>query len=153
MKLDPDKSIFEYKVHPVSQGVAVLAVILASIGFASLLKTLGWYEPSVNMPWIITFSFLLFYALGNCLMSFSADKPDVYWVQSVFIYVLIAGIGVLVSSWISGISILESKSFRWILMIFSFSYLVLLTIMRMIRRIIKYVIKQDKRMRGELEDE
>ena len=44
MKLDPDKSIFEYKVRPIFQALAVLAIIILVCGIAQLAILVGWFS-------------------------------------------------------------------------------------------------------------
>jgi len=68
--------------------------------------------------------------------------------------ILMVSTGVLAAV-ISGqsIDIGGGGSFRWMYMMFTFSYLVLLTIVNSMSKILQYVKKQDARLRGEVEED
>lgn len=138
MKLNANKSIFEYKIPPFMQAAIILGVTLISLALSWIAQKAGLHNPEPQFAWVICFSFLLFYALMNCLMSFSTAKPSAYWRDSILSYMALATIICVLCYWISGTGLRDSKSFKWILMIFTFSYLVLLTIMRLMRQIVNY---------------
>ena len=53
-------------------------------------------------------------------------------------------------SWaFSGLTIDEAGSFRWLYVVFTMGYIILLAIVRSMRRIVAMAQKQDKRLRGE----
>lgn len=149
MKLDPDKSIFEYKVRPMYQAMAVLATIVLVCGIAKLAMMAGWFSPKIYFPYVVTFSFLLFYALGNCLLSFADDNQAKYWTESILSYVGLSTLGAGFAYLMSGLTIGEAASFKWIFFVFTFGYVILLTIMRSIRKIVIFAQKEDSRLRGE----
>lgn len=149
MKWDQNKSIFEYKISPVKQAIAVLIVILLTTSIAKLAEVSGIFDPKQYFPWVVTFSFLLFFALANCLLSFSADDPNKYWTYSVLSYAGVAIIGGGIAYFFSGLTLNEAATFRWLFFVFTFGYVILLTIMRAMRKIVNYAQKQDSRIRGE----
>ncbi len=149
MTLDPNKSIFEYKVRPMYQALTVLAIIIVVCILAKLAIMIGWFSPKVYFPYVVSFSFLLFYALANCLLSFAEDDQTKYWTESILSYVALSTLGAGISYLFSGLTISEAASFKWIFFVFTFGYVILLTIMRSMRKIVKYAQREDSRLRGE----
>lgn len=149
MKLDPNKSIFEYEVRPIYQASSVLAIIAVVCLIAKLCIIVGWFSPKDYFPYVVMFSFLLFYALGNCLLSFAAENQSKYWTESILSYVALAAGGYGISYLFSGLTINEAASFKWIFFVFTFGYVILLTIMRSMRKIVKFAQREDTRLRGE----
>lgn len=149
MKLDPDKSIFEYQIRPLFQALTVLVIIAIVCIIAKIAIWIGWFSPKEYFPYVVTFSFLLFYALGNCLLSFAEDNEAMYWTESILSYVGLSILGGGISYLFSGLVISEAASFKWIYFVFTFGYVILLTIMRSIRKIVKFAQQEDNRFRGE----
>lgn len=149
MTLDPNKSIFEYHVRPIYQAAVVLAIIAVVCGIAKIAMMIGIFSPKIYFPYVVSFSFLLFYALGNCLLSFAHDNQTQYWTESILSYVGLAAAGAGISYLMSGLTISEAASFKWIFFVFTFGYVVLLTIMRSMRKIVKFAQREDSRLRGE----
>lgn len=149
MKLDPNKSIFEYEIRPLYQALAVFAIIVMVCGIAKLATLAGWFAPKIYFPYVVTFSFLLFYALGNCLLSFESEDQTKYWTESILSYMGLSALGYGLCYLFSGLTINEAASFKWIYFVFTFGYVILLTIMRSIRKIVKFAQKEDSRLRGE----
>ena len=111
MKLDPNKSIFEYRVRPIYQALTVLAIIALVCGIAQLAIMAGWFSPKIYFPYVVTFSFLLFYALGNCLLSFAEDNQTKYWTESIISYVGLSTLGAGLAYLMSGLTIGEAKEY------------------------------------------
>jgi len=149
MPLDPNKSIFEYNVRPLYQAAVVALIIAVICGVAKVTILAGWFSPKEYFPFTVMFSFLLFYALGNCLLSFEAEDQNKYWTESILSYVGLAAVGYGISYLFSGLTISEAASFKWIFFVFTFGYVILLTIMRSMRKIVKFAQKEDSRLRGE----
>lgn len=149
MKLDPNKSIFQYNIRPIYQAGVVLGIIAIICAVAKICIMAGWFAPKAYFPFTVMFSFLLFYALGNCLLSFDQDDQNKYWTESILSYVALAAGGYGISYLFSGLTISEAASFKWIFFVFTFGYVILLTIMRSMRKIVKFAQKEDSRLRGE----
>ena len=149
MKLDPNKSIFEYNVRPLYQALTVLGSIAIICGLAKLAILLGWFAPKIYFPYVVMFSFLLFYALANCLLSFEAEDQTKYWTESILSYIGLSAAGYGLSYLFSGLTISEAASFKWIYFVFTFGYVILFTIMRSMRKIVKFAQREDSRLRGE----
>ena len=142
-------SLFARDIHPFKQAAFVLAAIFVFTGFMKLLEVTGLTAKDPMLPWIVSGAFLLFFAMFNAVFSLSAKKPGKYWFLSLIAYAFIALAGGFFAYLLSGLSINEAKSMRWIYTVFTIGYIVLITIFRLMKTIVSLVLKQDKRLRGE----
>ncbi len=136
-------------VNPFTQLIAILLVMLVWIGGGIALEKLGVFEEDPFFPWLVCSALLLFFAIFNC--AFSLNSPDVnkYWSRSIVAYVLLA-VGSSLFAWlITGKSISEAKSMKWIYFVFTFGYLVFLSIVNLMRIIVYIAKRQDGGLRGE----
>mgnify|MGYP000353381469 CR=1 FL=1 len=144
-----DSSIFAQKISPFHQAGGVL--VLVSL---ILIVYKGVMGDSFNpvFPWEIAFSGALFYALVNCMLSFSYLNQNKYWLMSIASYVILAVCFFGLAYWVSGITIDEAGAFRWMFLVFTFAYILLLSIVRAMRKIVGFVQDQDAALRGESEN-
>jgi drug/metabolite transporter (DMT)-like permease len=136
-------------VNPFAQLAAILVVMLVWIGGGIGLEKLGVFQEDPFFPWLVCSALLLFFAIFNC--AFSLNSPDVnkYWLHSIIAYVLLA-IGSSLFAWlITGKTINEAKSMKWIYFVFTFGYLVFLSIVNLMRIIVYIAKRQDGGLRGE----
>jgi cation transporter-like permease len=145
---DESKSLYAKKISPFLQVGVVLAIIVIFNLFAIGFKSIDLFTDPGN-PWLITTSFVLFYALVNSVLSIASDNQNRYWLHSIISYVILLVVGCLIAYLFSGLSIDEAGSYRWILLIFSISYTLFLAIVRTMKRIVKIAQKQDRALRGE----
>lgn len=99
--------------------------------------------------WEVAATGLLFYAVMNSVLSIAFEDQNFYW-----LYSIIGFAGLLVSCGglaflCSGITIDEAGSFRWIFLVFTMGYIILLAIVRTMKKIITIAQREDKRLRGE----
>lgn len=102
-----------------------------------------------NLIWEAFITVILFYALINNLLSLKNLRVEKYWLYSILSYFALVAAGYGLAFLFSGKHITEIKSILWLLGLFTFVYFLLLSIVRAMRGIIEYVIKQDKKLRGE----
>lgn len=148
MEQEQKTSLLQKKIHPVKQaiGVAVVMVLLNII--AQSVGAAGVNIGEMN-PWEISLTCILFFALTNTLFFLNTADKNIYWRNSIFSYVGLVTFSVLLAWLISGNSLNESGSVKWIYFVFTFGYLVFISIIGMMRRIVELVIRQDKKLRGE----
>lgn len=138
-----ETSIFSKSIHPVYQlGVTIVLIILA-MGITYLTTD----EPVVF--WEIALSSIMGFALFNTIFSLSCKDRLKYFRDSIFSFMAIAAIGGFLAYKFSGLTIDEAGSFRWLYLVFTFSYLVFISIVNAMRKIIDIAKKQDARLRGE----
>tara|TARA_B100000497_G_C7511870_1_gene311742 strand:- start:212 stop:655 length:444 start_codon:yes stop_codon:yes gene_type:complete len=142
-------SIFSRKIDPFYQA---LSVFLGSLFFVFLFRIIEWVgiaEAKDYLPWTMSAAGLLFFAILNSILSLAYENQNLYWLKSIVAFILLVVIGGLVSYLISGLSLNEAMSFRWLYIVFSVGYIVFLTIVRLMRKIVLIAKKQDKALRGE----
>ena len=145
-------SVFEKQLNPIKLSGIILSGVVVVITGAKLLDAIGFMSSKDIFPWEMAFSGILFYALFNAIFSLSALDQNKYWMTSVFSFVGLVFVLSVVAWLFSGLTMDEAGSFRWILIIFTFSYILILTIVRAMRKIVGIAQKQDARLRGEIED-
>ncbi len=145
---DERKSLYAKKISPFVQVGVVIVIILVFNLITLATKTIGIFtDPTI--PWLISTSFVLFFALVNSVLSIASDSNNKYWLYSIISYAILLLVGCTIAYLFSGLKIDEAGSYRWILLIFSMSYILFLAIVRTMKRIVKIAQKQDKRLRGE----
>ena len=143
------KKALEWIVNPFVQGALIAAMILLFVVIELLMKWTGITHPEQNSPWIISTSMLLFYTIANSIISIKAKSLIRYWGKSITTYILILVLGALFAYLVSGLSIDEAGSFRWLFFVLTMGYLIFLAIVQTMKRIVDIAINQDKRLRGE----
>ncbi len=144
-----DDSWFARDIDPKWQAIIILAAIPSLTFLFWLPSLLGAFAVSSHLAWTVSAAMTLFYAVINSILSLSTKDQVRYWGRSIGGYAAVVIIGGLFSYVVTGLSIYEAKSFAWIYVVFSFVYLVFLTIVSLMRKIVTIAQKQDKRMRGE----
>ena len=143
------KSIFEKELSPFYQLFIVLGIAFVLMIFSSLMPRPQNIQKVFNMPWIIICGMLLFYAMFNSVLSFASVKRDSYWWQSLASFAILMIAGSFMAYGFSGITMDEAGSIRWIYFVFTFGYLVFLSIVNLIRFLTELAQKKDKMLRGE----
>jgi hypothetical protein len=142
-------SLFDRQIPPYVQlgGILLLSVILMLL--SKLAPTVPYASTAGIMPWVVLCGMILFFALINSILSFSATDGSKYWMQSVFSFGALLIIGGILAWAISGVSINEAGSVRWIYFVLTFGYLVFLSIVNLIKFFVALARRQDSRLRGE----
>lgn len=121
--------------------VAIMGVVNLSFPTETLADKAAYWE--------IAFAILMGYALFNSIFSLSYHDKTVYFRDSIFCFAALAAAGGFLASYFSGLTMDEAGSFRWLYFVFGFSYLVFISIVNLMRKIIEIAKKQDARLRGE----
>jgi uncharacterized membrane protein len=129
--------------NPVYQAILIFGVALTLAGLEKLANVIGIMDSKPNSPWIVMTAFILFFTIANSILSLRVENLNKYWAVSIISFVAILACSALTATLLSGLSIDEAGSFRWLFMVLTFGYLVFLSIVRLIRRIVEYAIKQD----------
>lgn len=138
-------SIYNAQVKPRVQALIAIGLMLIVMAGSKVIVDADNY---VHF-WEMSLSVLMAFGLFNAVFSIPYKDKMVYFRNSIFCYLLVAGIGVFLATMFSGVSIDEAGSFRWMLAVFTFSYLVFLCIVNAMRKIIEIAKKQDARLSGE----
>jgi len=144
-----NKSILEYNISPLLQAGVILGLVVLFILGSKLVAMTGIIEIDKGTPWLIACSLTLFYVLFNSVYSLSAEDQNKYWGLSILGYVIITVGGGLLAFLFSGVQMDVVGSYKFIYLIFTMGYILLLVIMRSMRRIVFLAEREDKRLRGE----
>lgn len=144
-----DKSILEYNISPFVQAGGLLAAITVFILLGKAIGATGLVDIDEGTPWLVACSFTLLFAIFNSVLSLSTPDQNKYWLQSIMSYIILVVGGGGIAYFFSGHGMDDVGSYRWIYIVFTIGYILLLTIMRTMRRIVKLAQEQDKRLRGE----
>jgi len=141
----------EINVHisPFIQVGVVFLVMLLWIGGGIGLSRLGVLTENPHFPWLVSASMLLFFAIFNCVFSLNAPDANRYWLYSIISYVLLVIVAGCVAYIITGISIYDARSMKWMYFVFTFGYLVFLSIVNFMRIIVKLARREDNSLRGD----
>ena len=129
--------------NPFLQAGVVFLTMLAILLIGQLMKSQAPEGYGQRLPWIIVTAMLLLFAAANSIICLTSDKPVIYWNRSVISYILLAGAGILLGWVFSGISLRHAGSFQWLFFVVSFSYLVFISIVNLIRIIVAFAQKEE----------
>lgn len=141
----------EINIHmsPFIQIGLILFVMLVWIGGGIGLSRLGVLAENPHFPWLVSASMLLFFAIFNCAFSLNAPNANRYWLHSIISYVILVFVAGGLAYLITGISIYEARSMKWMYFVFTFGYLVFLSIVNFMRIIVKIARREDNSLRGD----
>jgi hypothetical protein len=143
-----EQSIFSKRFSPYAQagmvlGMTILLQVLVWIGFQPV-----DFQDKLDY-WIVACAMLLFYVIINSVFSFTSDNTVKYYGRSVTGFLGLAFIGGLFSYIFSGIALADAGSFTWIYTVMAIIFVVFLTIVNLMRKIVEIAKKQDKNLRNE----
>jgi fucose permease len=144
-----EQSIFQKQIHPYYQvGVAIILNILGILLLVAIKPESAVDEDAVVF-WELSFSILLAFMLFNSVLSLPYVNRMKYFSTSIFSFLALAFIGGALAHFISGVSMDNAGSFRWLYIVFTFTYLVFLSIVNLMRKIMEIAKREDSRLRGE----
>lgn len=141
-------SILSKQVSPFMQLAFTLLLSLVLMGFSLLKPEIPYASTNTIMPWVVLCGMILFFALVNSMLSFAAVDGNTYWFHSIISFAVMLVFGGLIAWLISGVSIYDAGSVRWLYFVLTFGYLVFLSIVNLIKLFVKIAQKQDQRMNG-----
>lgn len=126
----------------------IQAALIFGSGFVIMLA--GWLLGKIHVvtqdplfPWSIAAAFMLLFALVNSLLSLRADSFTKYWGASMYSYMGLAFCNAFVAWLFSGISIGNAGSYRWIYIVVTFGFIVFLTLVNTVRRIVEFAEREE----------
>ena len=144
--------LFDKEINPFYQCLVVLISIPVFTFLFYVPSWSGWTEVPQHQAWTESASMLSMFGVCNSVLSLSADNVTPYWNKSIYSYIIVCVVGGAMAWWFSGLSISEAKSFKWIYIVFTFGYLLFLSIVSLMRKIVFIAQEQDKRLRGESDE-
>lgn len=143
-----NNSIFEKKIHPLRQASGVALVVMFIL---TIIKLVQWTseDPSLGTYWEISTASLLFFAIMNSVLSLAYENQNFYWMFSLLGYAGLLFLAGALSTLYSGLNIDEAGAYRWMFLMFTMSYIILLAIVRSMKKIMIIAQREDSRLRGE----
>ncbi len=137
------QSLFDRIHNPVYQAVLAFFLEILLLLFSYVAGLAGWLDYSARIPWILAGTFVLFYALFSSVFSLGAKDMNRYWFLSTSSYAALVFLSSLVAYFFSAMTISEAGSFRFIFIVLTFGYLLFLSIMRALRKIVQLAQHED----------
>jgi len=146
-------SLFTRAIHPAKQFVVFFGFFILYVLVVYVLQKTEAIDPNPTMYWEGSFTTLMIYIIFSSALSFSYPSKTKYFMSAIICFVVLMVTTGFLALYFSGqhIDVGGAGSFRWMFMMLTFSYLVLLTIVNSMFKILEFVKKQDARLRGEEE--
>jgi hypothetical protein len=135
-------------LNPIFQAIVVLSISITAMIVFFMLKSFGVMDVDNRVFWVIGGATTLFFGLFNSVISLGVPDMNVYWFRSTACYVVLMVASGCFAFLFSGLTITEAGSFKWIFMVLAFGYLLFLSIMRFMRKIVQIAQKEDDRWVG-----
>ena len=136
------KNWFSKLKQPPYQAAIGLIFMLFFLAFGGVISV-GKGEISSNWGYQSAATGLMLYGVGNALVSITAEDVSKYWISSFISYAVLGGIALLVGWGFSGIALNDAGSYRWIFIVLTFAYLVMLSIISMMRGIVRFAEREE----------
>lgn len=136
-------SYFDKLDRPPIQAVATFLVAICIMTIGWLFSVSGLLSFDRLFAWSIGSALMLFYALMNSLLSLRAESFVKYWGASIYSYIAL-GFGTSMAAWgFSGVALRDAGSYRWIYIVVTVGFLVFLTLVNLLKVIVKYAEKEE----------
>lgn len=142
-------SIFNRAIHPLYQGGFVFGVFIFFLVLRIALDRLNALDWNKEDIWLYCTSMALFFIIINSIFGFTTKDKNRYYRDSLFTYTGLLIVFILLGKWISGKSVFEAETYSWILLVFSVVFIVFLTIINLVRKIVEIALKQENKIRNE----
>jgi len=136
-------SFFERATNPILQAIVIFVAGLVITILSKLVSLTGIMEVQQTFPWMSAAAFMLFFAMTNSIFSLSSKNMMQYWSRSIYSFLGLAVTSGLMAYFFSSLSINEAGSYRWIFTVLTIGYLVFMSIMATIKRIVEFAEKEE----------
>ena len=141
-----DSSFYARMYNPFLQGTLVFALVVVGMLTVKGLNMADSLDVAPLAYWMIAGTGLLFFAMFNSVISLAIQtNMNQYWSRSTGTYAVLMLLGGGLAYLFSSLTIGEAGTFRWIFMVLTFGYLLFLSIMRFIRKIVIIAQEEDNK--------
>lgn len=137
------ESIFSKTISPVYQAAMALGGVVVISLLAKLVGLTGITEVPQSFPWMSAASFMLLFAVFNSVLSVSSKDLMKYWGTSIYCFLGLAAAAAGVAYVLSSLTMSEAGSYRWIYIVVGIGYLVFLSLMAMLRKIVEFAQREE----------
>jgi hypothetical protein len=99
--------------------------------------------------WQIAVSLLLFFAVACSTVSLKSDNSKLNWGQSMISFIVVAFISGFCAYFFSSIHIYDAGSYFWLYKVVTFGFMVFLSIVGLIKKVVEFAQVEDKKMDDE----
>ncbi len=124
--------------RPESQGLLAFIIFIVGVFILNLMRN---YLPPIlalENAYVAHCIIILLFGFINAVSIFSVDNEKLYWTRSLYTFIALLTVGIVVSSLVTGIGIMETKSFAMIYPLITGCYLVIFIIATLIKKILIY---------------
>jgi hypothetical protein len=138
-------TFFDKAANPLFQAAVVLILSIVSMLVLFVIKLSNLMSVESRTYWIIAGASILFYGLFNSVISLSATDMNQYWFRATSSYVVLMVGASTAAYFFSNMTITEAGTFKWIFMVLTFGYLLFLSMMRFMRKIVQVAQEEDNK--------
>ena len=138
-----ETSFFEKSFNPILQGAYIFGFALIIMLIAKVIQWINIADIAGVAFWIIAGTAILLFAMFNSVLSLSTNDMNLYWTRSIPTYAALMVICATLAYLFSDMTIHEAGTFRWIFMVLTFGYLLFLSMMRFMRKIVNLAQRED----------
>ena len=143
MNQQAQNSFFNQSVNPVMQALVAFGGVLVVILGSKLVKLTGLLYVADRFPWMAAAAFMLLFAVANSVYSLASKNMMKYWGKSVYSFLGLTIASGLVAYLFSSMTMDEAGSYRWIFLVLTIGYLIFLSMMAFLRRIVEFAEKEE----------
>lgn len=122
-------------------GLCILATVSVLL-FTKFLQAVAGLGGGELVYWELAFAFLLAYIMFNSILSLRTNDGMIYYRDSIFSFVVLGAITGELAYLLSGLSLNEAATFKWLSFVFTLVYIIFLTIASLMRKFMEYAKKQ-----------
>ena len=137
------KSFLDRAYDPLYQALAGFAAAILINACAGLVDAAGFIQPGIRFPWMTAASMMLCFAVFNSVSSLVSANMVKYWGRSVYAFMGLAASNGLMAWAISGLTIAQAGSYRWIYVVVTIGYLMFLGMMAFMRSIVEFAQREE----------
>jgi hypothetical protein len=145
MEQNSNSSFMDRMSNPIIQASIVLSGVLIFMLVTKILKWSGSVIVNNSIFWVIAGAAILFFALFNSVISLSVKDMNQYWTRSTASYTVLMVSSGCFAYLFSSMTMTEAGTFKWIFMVLTFGYLLFLSIMRFMRKIVQIAQQEDNK--------
>ena len=142
MAKDSSQSFLAKAFDPLKQGLIIFIGFITVIMGGYLVQGVGLPIPE-RFAWMSAAVFLLCFSIFNSILFLSTDNKPWYWGRSMYSFLGLAVVNGGIAYLITGLSISEAGSYRWIYMVITFCYFVFLSMVGFIRLIVNFAQREE----------
>ena len=140
--LNSDSSFYAKSYSPFVQAGIVSGISIGCMLVAKLFAV-GGVEVESTFPWLLAATFIMFFAIFNSVISLSCENMEIYYRKSMLSFVGLVTVSGLMAWALSGVSLNEAGSYRWIFIVLGTVYIVFLSMMGFMKVIVEFAQKEE----------